>query len=340
MERAETRVLEGYCEKHHVVPRCLDKTSKHTVKLTPEEHYVAHQLLIRIYPNNGKLVYAAVRMTQGVPSNRRHSNKMYGWLRREWMKVIKQPWSEARRAAQTSEVNEKIASAKRGKVPYNKGKRIPEEQRKSYRRIIDMFLKPYFLDILCLLLSRKISKRASITAAKRWDNVTLAERNRQQKILNDALDTQQREALRDKYAGAAKTGWKTLRFNTSPAQLSEQRRAAALASHAARRPKRTYLLEVSFWYILQTLAKINIGQRRDMMVARNKSDNMRAKVSEAKVLFYANNPNASKPLADRNRQRAADAQLLSPELKIRKEIMRLEKSIAKLRAQDSKEGVA
>lgn len=83
MDRAESRTLGGYCEKHHVVPRCLDKTSKHTVRLTPEEHFVAHQLLIRLYPGDYRLVFAAVKMTHNGDHTER-SNKMYGWLRRAW----------------------------------------------------------------------------------------------------------------------------------------------------------------------------------------------------------------------------------------------------------------
>ncbi len=47
------------------------------VKLTPEEHYVVHQLLVKIYPDNYKLIKAANRMCQG-----RANNKLYGWLRR------------------------------------------------------------------------------------------------------------------------------------------------------------------------------------------------------------------------------------------------------------------
>ena len=47
------------------------------VDLTPEEHYVAHQLLVKIHPNNGKLIYAATMMCSN-----RINNKLYGWLRR------------------------------------------------------------------------------------------------------------------------------------------------------------------------------------------------------------------------------------------------------------------
>lgn len=68
-----------YYEKHHIIPKCLGgKDSKNNlVLLTPEEHYVAHQLLIKIYNYNTSLIFAAVMMTAG-----RNNNKLYGWVRR------------------------------------------------------------------------------------------------------------------------------------------------------------------------------------------------------------------------------------------------------------------
>jgi len=83
IERARNRKLEGYKERHHIVPRCLggDDSKENLVDLTPEEHYVAHQLLVRIHPNNGRLVHAALMMV--AVGNTSRKNKLYGWLRRK-----------------------------------------------------------------------------------------------------------------------------------------------------------------------------------------------------------------------------------------------------------------
>ena len=84
IDRGKTRNLsEGY-ETHHIVPRCMggSDTKDNLVKLTPEEHYVAHQLLVKIYPDNHALAKAAAMM---IP--KRPSNKMYGWLRRRFIKA-------------------------------------------------------------------------------------------------------------------------------------------------------------------------------------------------------------------------------------------------------------
>lgn len=83
IERSRSRVLEGYKERHHIVPRCLggsDDKSNIAV-LTAEEHFVAHQLLVKMYPGNRDLVYATQLMTLH-QTDRRVNNKLFGWLRK------------------------------------------------------------------------------------------------------------------------------------------------------------------------------------------------------------------------------------------------------------------
>jgi hypothetical protein len=83
MDRAKDRILDSYTETHHIIPKCLDGDDNiiNLVELTPEEHFVAHQLLVRIYPNNRKILHAAIMMTVGNDRVKRN-NKLYGWLKR------------------------------------------------------------------------------------------------------------------------------------------------------------------------------------------------------------------------------------------------------------------
>ncbi len=84
IERAKNRILDGYLEEHHIIPRCLGGSNdkSNLAKLTPEEHFVAHQLLIKIHPGVPGLVYAVRMMCFGDNRN----NKWYGWLKREYSK--------------------------------------------------------------------------------------------------------------------------------------------------------------------------------------------------------------------------------------------------------------
>ena len=84
IQRAVNRSLDGYKERHHIIPRCLggNDTKENLVDLTPEEHYIAHLLLIKIYPKNNSLIHAAVMMTVKGKDQVRN-NKLYGWVRRK-----------------------------------------------------------------------------------------------------------------------------------------------------------------------------------------------------------------------------------------------------------------
>lgn len=77
-----------YYETHHILPRCLGGNDNYTnlVKMTPEQHYIAHQLLIKIYPDNSNLIYACRMMCMtkiGNDLGSRTNNKLYGWIKRK-----------------------------------------------------------------------------------------------------------------------------------------------------------------------------------------------------------------------------------------------------------------
>lgn len=83
IERAKTRVPCGYVERHHIIPRCMGgpDTKGNMVALTPEEHFVAHVLLVKIYPQEKNLILAVQKMTRGHTGKRKR--RLYGWLKRK-----------------------------------------------------------------------------------------------------------------------------------------------------------------------------------------------------------------------------------------------------------------
>jgi hypothetical protein len=114
ISRGKDRIIEGYKERHHIIPRCMggSNRSDNLVNLTPEEHYVCHQLLVKIYPDNHKLIYAATAMTMNNVFHKR-SNKYYGWLKRK-LSVVQ---SEARKGISLSiEHCNNISKSKKGKL--------------------------------------------------------------------------------------------------------------------------------------------------------------------------------------------------------------------------------
>lgn len=116
-----------YYEMHHIVPRCIGGTDdKHNlVLLTPDEHFVAHELLIKIHPTVGELVFAI-----NIMAGKSKSRKLFAWHRRAL--------SEAQRIRKTGKKSGPMSDAHKdaigasnsgknngmfGKIPWNKGKK-------------------------------------------------------------------------------------------------------------------------------------------------------------------------------------------------------------------------
>jgi hypothetical protein len=62
IERAKTRVLIGYKERHHIIPRCMGGTNnkENLIDLTAREHFIIHLLLAEIH--NTPSLWRAVNM--------------------------------------------------------------------------------------------------------------------------------------------------------------------------------------------------------------------------------------------------------------------------------------
>jgi hypothetical protein len=107
INKGRNRVFEGYAEKHHIIPKCVGGSDNpsNLVRLTPEEHYIAHLLLVKIYPGNSKLIYAANMM-----ANR--NNKSYGWIKREFGEHIREHNKSWR---PTDDIKERISKAHKGR---------------------------------------------------------------------------------------------------------------------------------------------------------------------------------------------------------------------------------
>ena len=80
--RGQRTLIHGYRERHHIIPVCLGGSNKkeNLVYLTAEEHYVAHQLLVKIYPSVYGLAQAAILMCGKIGER---NNKSYAWLRKK-----------------------------------------------------------------------------------------------------------------------------------------------------------------------------------------------------------------------------------------------------------------
>lgn len=133
IQKRKQILVEGYTEKHHIIPRCLGGTDdpENLVRLSAREHFIAHVLLVKIYPENRKLIHAASRMTYSKKFNIKIDSKTYDWLRDLRYKT---PLPE--------EIRKKLSNA-------NKGKKHTEETKKKMSEKLKGMIKKPFKKRLC-----------------------------------------------------------------------------------------------------------------------------------------------------------------------------------------------
>lgn len=178
INRARERIddNESYTERHHIVPKCMGGTDNvsNLVNLYAREHFVVHQLLVKLYPEINGLVYALVKMSAGKGYHKgRINNRLYNWIKKR-NNILKseskkgKPWSENRRLAyknnpvvMSAESNEKrrIALIGRKTSTGNLGHKQSEETQlkklRSNKATLSVWLEsPTGQEILCFGINR------------------------------------------------------------------------------------------------------------------------------------------------------------------------------------------
>ena len=91
IEKAKNRKLEGYVEKHHIIPKCMNGTneSNNLVELTAREHFLVHWLLYEMYPENSDLRYAFWSMCRNSDNQQRYkpSSRVYEYAKHKMLEI-------------------------------------------------------------------------------------------------------------------------------------------------------------------------------------------------------------------------------------------------------------
>ena len=137
ISRRKIELFEGYTERHHIIPKCLGGTDEdeNLVNLSAREHFIVHLLLVKMHPQNLKLLYAANLMSHYKKTN--INNRIYSWLKEKinnspgpntgttMSDLAKQKISEFNKGKVLSEESKQKISLK------NKGRKFTEEHRKK-----------------------------------------------------------------------------------------------------------------------------------------------------------------------------------------------------------------
>jgi len=113
IERAKNRKLDGYIEKHHIIPKCMNGSNQpnNLVELTAREHFLVHWLLHEMYPENSDLRYAFWSMCRSSDNQRRYkpSSRVYEYAKHKMLEV----WQKFKQSqAQINASREKVKGSK------------------------------------------------------------------------------------------------------------------------------------------------------------------------------------------------------------------------------------
>jgi len=154
-EQAKVRTIDGYTEKHHIIPRSLggSNDADNIVRLTAREHFVCHWLLIKMHLGEarGKMINALYLMQGKNKYQDRYINsKVYEKLRQDYSQYISdlnkgriQPLEEKarqiaaitgrKRAPFSEEWRAKMSESKQGENNNRYGVTVSEETKQKMR---------------------------------------------------------------------------------------------------------------------------------------------------------------------------------------------------------------
>jgi len=129
--RAQNRSVDGYIERHHIVPKALGGSDDQTnlVDLKSREHFIAHLLLAKIY--GGKMIKAAFLMS----SRKKFGGRKYEYLKEQFAQLVSSDTERAKKISRSNtgkkRTNEHVANWKASRIANDSFKRTPEMNAKT-----------------------------------------------------------------------------------------------------------------------------------------------------------------------------------------------------------------
>lgn len=116
VNRARSRILTGYIEKHHIIPRALggNDSMDNLVNLTAREHFICHWLLTKMTsgPEKNKMFWALNGMSMKNPFQQRHETKITSKVYSNTKKIIADECRGKPGTKHSEESKEKIRNAR------------------------------------------------------------------------------------------------------------------------------------------------------------------------------------------------------------------------------------
>lgn len=179
IERARNRKLDGYVEKHHIVPKCIGglDMKENIVELTAREHFLCHMLLCEMHYGNRNLWYALFLMS--INKNKKPHQK-YKVSSREYER-IKMEWNKhSKGRKKPKNFGDRIRNEERNKkIGLSNSKPKPEGFGESHSKKMKGKPKPEGFGDLVAQNKSKPVKQFDLQGdfIKEWPNVTSASKS-------------------------------------------------------------------------------------------------------------------------------------------------------------------
>lgn len=102
---AKNRVIDGYSEVHHIIPRSLGGTDSadNLVRLTSREHYICHALLVRMVAERQHLykMMSAFNMMHVDAYGVRYTSRLYQYNKHKFYKLKSEVQKGQKRSAES-----------------------------------------------------------------------------------------------------------------------------------------------------------------------------------------------------------------------------------------------
>lgn len=176
ISRARNRKLDCYTESHHIIPRCMSGTDveDNLVDLTAREHFIAHLLLMKIYPKSYGLIKAVHMMCTASGNQERSMNRMYGWLKEKFSSEMSRSQTGKKNSQYgkmwiySLELKENKKIPKGDTIPdgWFKGRKISFEEKLSVKSEVCMYrLLKNNSNLWCISSDKSIAFRINVNMA-------------------------------------------------------------------------------------------------------------------------------------------------------------------------------
>ncbi|UPW42414.1 hypothetical protein EBPHNEJP_00116 [Salmonella phage CF-SP2] len=154
-----------YTESHHIIPKCMGGTNdkSNLVNLSSKDHYIAHWLLTKMYPENSALKYALWRMTtrmhlNSVELNSKEYSKNREIFVKEKSKEMKEYFKNPENLKAHSNTMKKVYSNNKVIENCSKAQKLSYHNNPEIRERISASLKKWHSSIEAKDIQRKIKR--------------------------------------------------------------------------------------------------------------------------------------------------------------------------------------